>query len=1460
MANILEIICRTDQDSDDVNTSTINRALNEFNLFQSFEIYYIGQCFQESFIILPLFILFILIISYRLGYRSFLTNPINRFLTNHYRNLNQSILFISILLHFILLYQIHTILIAQINFLVKAFCLILYFILIENCPSRKDFLETRFHCFTLLLIVISVFNLSELLTFYCDHYLTLHSHLPIVIILILTNLIWLLHCVLFVSGLIFLNESNRSISVNQSSDNLIADENYRERFSLYNDEFYSLFSKLSFSWVSSLLQRGFESRIHSPNDLFDLPQSLSAFTLEPLAKLFLNKSIESRSLIKYLFKSVYREFSLLLILKLFADILALLFPIVLNKLFLYLENESKTDQKSRIGFLLAASLLICNILNIVAISMYNFQSSKMNLKIRTLLITMVYDKIWRVKSSTLIDQFGTGQILNLSNIDIERTTNITASLFQMISLPIQLIVSLYLLYLEVEFVFIFGVLFIIILIPINKLLCNKITLLSQKMMLYKDQRIRAMSELLKGIQNIKSHSWEKFFHTKVNRFRSKEIVYLRYRKYLDALCVYFWATTPVIISSLVFTAYVCFNGSDRLISSKVFTTLALLGMLIVPLNALPWVLNGLMEALVSLRRLNSFFILSEMILDDSVKLLKSENDVIYQMFDCSFRYHQENSNDHQAKALSLSGINLKILKQNFIGITGRVGDGKSSLIRCLLNELQISGGTFEMNKLCLECGVGYVPQESWIQNGTIRDNILFGKEFDNDFYYKVIDACELIEDLKSFPQNDLTEIGNNGSTLSGGQQARITLARALYQNFSVYLIDEPFAKLDRKVGHQIYSKCFRSFLRHKCVLLVTNHIEYLNETDSIIVLSDGQIRSIEYDESNLIDSLLKYDETTGRKDLVESFDAIIDQETNQVESDAEDRRQGIVKMEVYNAYIGSIGYALFSIIILSICLMQLSRSASDFWLSLWTAHRFPYSTLTYLYVFIAIGVANSFITLLRAFLFAYGGVRAAINIHDALLKSLLESSVLFYDLISFGIIINRFSSDTFNIDDALPFTLNIFLAQSSTLVISLVITFYGMPWIIVVLVLLSLPYFMIQHYYRSTSRELKRIAAVSLSPIYSQLDDSLQGLTIIRSYRKIERFTKDFLVKINIYNRVQYSINAIQQWLNLRLQIFGSIVTFFVAFYAVYLQYYGDNQINSSLIGLSLVYSLSLTTLLNGSVQSFAQTELDLISVERCRSLIEKLTEFKEKSVIGSHLSNISISSFWQIQGEIRFENVSMRYRDDLSYALHNVSFKIEPSEHVAIVGRTGSGKSSIFQCLLRLVNIESGSIWIDGIDLKTIDLDVLRSRIYIISQDAFIYSGTVRENLDPLDQFDDADLWTALFDCRINILVDSLGGLDATLAENGKNLSVGQKQLFCLARAVLNRPKIIGFDEITANIDNETCLILDELIENVFKESTILHIAHKVDSIRNHDRIFQMNEGTLVECDSIGKYLAETR
>lgn len=619
--------------------------------------YYLDNCFQQTVLVIPIYLLVFAIISFYIGLYNSLPSSL-------YQTLKQTnfitggrylsivvIASLQIAIYFCDLSRLT--LLAQLVTLLKLCTIVAYFIFLFKCP-RILFFEENFKLFKLLILLVACTNLSENVWFYFE------SSRVVTILVSICSFLWLVHFAFLIK------RDNRHQFVARLLINSDADEQSDDN-SLKCDEKSSYLSQIFFRWVSPLLHRGLQQGIHSSTDLFELPFSLSSLAVCVDVDDYLN-SLSQRN---YLIKSLFRQFGWKILIlgsmKLLADSLAFLSPIFLNKILLYLESDKFASKQ---GFTFALALFFGTFFNATIISFFNFQMSKLGLKIRTALITIIYHKLFRIRSSHLLTKFGTGHLLNLANTDIERVVNFAPSLFQFVSLPLQLVITLYLLYDEVGIVFLSAVFFILALIPLNKVICNKIGIFSQEMMKWKDKRIKLMTEILRGIRTIKMHFWEKSFIEKVNFFRSKEVKYLRWRKYLDALCVYFWATTPVIISSLVFGTFVYFNGSEDLTSSKVFTSLALLSMLIMPLNALPWVLNGLVEALVSVRRLDAFFTMQEFNLTNDYSLFPEENGIAFELDDCTFQYL--NDDDETSDNFKLSQISLSVPYKSFVAIIGTV--------------------------------------------------------------------------------------------------------------------------------------------------------------------------------------------------------------------------------------------------------------------------------------------------------------------------------------------------------------------------------------------------------------------------------------------------------------------------------------------------------------------------------------------------------------------------------------------------------------------------------------------------------------------------------------------------------------------------------------------------------------------------------------------------------------------
>ncbi|XP_054002835.1 ATP-binding cassette sub-family C member 10 [Hylaeus anthracinus] len=1267
-------------------------------------------------------------------------------------------------------------------------------------------------------------------------------------------------------------------------------------------------SKLLFNWVNPLMKKGVHGLLNNSDDLFDLPEYISTNTIsQKIDKhlqnvprnvndrrenngLTLETDVETirnkMTLFRLLHKCFGWEFYSVGILKFITDCTSFMGPILLNKLVGFIEDK---DESVSYGYLYASLIFISALIGAFCNAHFTFWMSIVGLKIRSAVITLLYKKTLHSSIVQLKQQFNFGEIVNFMSTDSDRLVNSCPSFHALWSIPLQLVVTLYLLHEQIGISFLAGVAFAIVLIPINKIIANRIGKLSTKLMERKDQRVRLIGETLHGITTIKLNVWEDHFMRNICKLRDSEIKYLSGRKYLDALCVYFWATTPVLISILTFATYVLLG--NKLDAKTVFTGMALLNMLIGPLNAFPWVLNGLTEAWVSLKRIQRMLGLPDVDISSHYVQSTSGVDLMLQnvMFNVSTKQKERNDIDapkdvatpstssesrktvtfEDSGTFTLPDINITVPKGHLIGIMGKVGSGKSLLLDGILGEITKLRGTIAVSDI--EKGFAYVKQSPWIQRGTIRDNILFGKSYDYNKYKQILKACALTVDLNSLPKKDLTVIGEAGNTLSGGQKTRISLARAVYADKDIYLLDDVLATLDPKVANYVFENVILGLLKNKTRLLCTHQTQYLVHADSVVEMSKGSIINQSKPSDvlpNLEDYLLSSE--SYESDLVIMSIDDLPREMPQINEGETDRllgeecsQKGTVRLGVYTCYVNAIGRYLAISIVLSMLLMQISKNVTDLWLSYWVTHtnttatnnatdnsklaRLEYfldsdnlTTGHYLAVYAVLAVLNSLFTLMRAFMFAYGGIQAAIVIHKQLLKVVVRAKATFFDIQPFGRIINRFSSDTYTIDDTLPFIANILFAQLFGLFATIIVTTYGIPWILLVLAPLVPVYHWIQNHYRLTSRELKRLSSEALSPLYAHFNETLHGLSTIRAFRTVFRFKQENELSLEVSQKTQFASIAVSQWLALRLQLIGVALLAGVSNIAVLQHQY--NIADPGLIGLVITYALSVTGLLSGVVNAFTETEREMIAVERVKQYLENVPV---ETVRGNNPPYA-----WPSQGVVEFKEVVLKYREHLVPSLNGITFATRPAEKIGVVGRTGAGKSSLFVSLFRLTEINSGSISIDNVNIRTLQLSALRSRLTIIPQNPYLFSGTVRENLDPLNQYSDLHVYKALEKCQIHSLVYRLGGLGATLDESGNNLSAGQKQLLCLVRAVLHNAKIICIDEATANVDQETDKFIQTTIKSSFQSATVITVAHRIRTIMHCDRVLVMGEGEVLEFD----------
>ncbi|XP_028090849.1 ABC transporter C family member 2-like isoform X7 [Camellia sinensis] len=840
---------------------------------------------------------------------------------------------------------------------------------------------------------------------------------------------------------------------------------------------------------------------------------------------------------------------------------------------------------------------------------------------------------------------------------------------------------------------------------------------------------------------------------------------------------------------------------------------------------------------------------------------------------------------------TLANINLDIPVGSLVAVVGGTGEGKTSFISAMIGELPPVADA----SVVIRGSVAYVPQISWIFNATVRENILFGSNFEPARYWKAIDVTALQHDLDLLPGRDLTEIGERGVNISGGQKQRVSMARAVYSNADVYIFDDPLSALDAHVGRQVFNNCIKGELQGKTRVLVTNQLHFLPQVDKIILVSEGMVKEEGTFEElsrsgtlfkKLMENAGKMEEHVDEKEygdemedginldyksskpadngVQNAFPKSVNSKNKRKEGKSvlikqEERETGVVSWKVLKRYEDALG-GLWVVMILFMCyiLTEVLRVLSSTWLSVWTKQSggssfgSSFGPGFFILIYALLSFSQVIVTLTNSFWLITSSLKAARKLHDTMLQSVLRAPMLFFHTNPIGRVINRFARDVGDIDRNVASSMNMFLSQVwqllSTFVLIGIVSTISLWAIMPLLILFYAAYL----YYQSTSREVKRLDSITRSPVYAQFGEALNGLSTIRAYKAYDRMANingKSMDKNIRFTLVNISSN---RWLTIRLETLGGIIIWFTASFAVMQNGKAENQVAfASTMGLLLSYSLNITNLLSNVLRQASRAENSLNAVERVGTYIDLPSE--APAIIESHRPPPG----WPSLGSIKFEDVVLRYRPELPPVLHGLSFTISPSEKVGIVGRTGAGKSSMVNALFRIVELERGKILIDDCDVAKFGLTDLRKVLSIIPQSPVLFSGTIRFNLDPFSEHNDADLWEALERAHLkDVIRRNAFGLDAEVSEAGENFSVGQRQLLSLGRALLRRSKILVLDEATAAVDVKTDSLIQRTIREEFRSRTMLIIAHRLNTIIDSDRILVLDAGQVMEYDAPEKLL----
>ncbi|KAJ2850630.1 hypothetical protein IWW36_001741 [Coemansia brasiliensis] len=1052
-----------------------------------------------------------------------------------------------------------------------------------------------------------------------------------------------------------------------------------------------------------------------------------------------------------------------------------------------------------------------------------------------------------------------------------------------------------------------GLLIMIISIPVDTYLSRLATAKVMLLLEYRDKRAKALEETLSGMRIIKLYAWESSFMDKINKIRVQlELKALRGYGNIGTISSFISNVVPFIITFVTFGLYsVADNMSHGQLNAQlVFVSLSLFNKLKDPLMQAPNVISGFMECRLSYGRI------SELLTADEIDFTAvdhlpynraspntSNNDVLVKIENGSFKWLSESEP-------VLTAINMQCKRNELVAVVGKVGSGKSSLISVILGDM-----VKETGRVLVQGRIAYVPQVPWIINATLRDNILFGSEMDQELYDRVIDACALRADLKMLPAGDLTEIGEKGINLSGGQKARVSLARAVYSRADIYIMDDPLAAVDAHVGKHIFSHVLgpNGLLKSRARILATNAMQFLKYSDNILMIQDGQIieqntfalamaqkttiyefihkfidhkddlelssiddSSILTDDSSSIGSLYQTSErrptlgiatgdmvTTalaqGQRCTYSNQQSVAEGAENGQTITAEVNARGKVSWNTYLTYLKSCGLQNSLLLLATIILSTISNVSANFWLKHWASansrSEAVYSQETlfyYLAIYGLLGILGSATSAVRnLLLWARCSIDAATTIHQKMLYGVLRSPMVYFDTTPVGRILNRFSSDLAHCDVSLPYSVLQMVMTAIGIFSAVFVISMSTPLVMVFLLLLTAFYLNLQHRYMFTSRETKRLESSTRSPIIAHLQETIGGVSSIRAYGQQPRFIFKNEDKIEKYMRACYFNESLSQWLSIRLEAIGSIIMLGTTITSVAsLHYFGTGD--PGMVGLAVTYALSLTSYLNSSVKAYTEMENSMVQLERINEFANLPSEAPE--TIGDNRP----AENWPDQGTIEFKSYSTRYREGLDLVLKGLSFKVKPMQKVGIVGRTGAGKSSLTLALFRLIEAATGQILIDGQDIAQYGLFDVRSKLSIIPQDPVLFAGTVRENLDPFGKYSDQEIWCALEHASLADFIRSKDErLEFPITAGGGNFSVGQRQLVCLARALLKKAKILVLDEATAAIDNQTDTIIQQSIRNEFKDCTVLTIAHRINTIIDSDMILVLDAGQLAEYDT---------
>ncbi|CAG9833832.1 unnamed protein product [Diabrotica balteata] len=1130
------------------------------------------------------------------------------------------------------------------------------------------------------------------------------------------------------------------------------------------------------------------------------------------------KTNSKPSLLKAIFMTFWLEYLKLGIFDITTDlVLRLVQPIMLGKLLDYFKPEAQVSKNEALMY--AGIIVAIGVLNFLIGNQYMIEGFHSGMRIRAACCAVIYRKSLKL-SKTALGETASGKLVNLLSNDVSRFDLVSLLIHQIWIAPVLSLIIMGFLYQRTGYAGVVGVVAVFVIVPIQTY-TGKLSAKYRKQTAMKtDERVRLMDEILSGIQVIKMYAWEIPFRKVIRIARRNEIKIITKSAYVRAAFMALNLFTTRL--ALFCTLLTVILSKEQITASMVFVVMSYFNVLSMAMSTMfTRGVSEIAECLVAVRRIRDFLLNEEYDpnrstsgMNGNVKSVDDFKEII-SLKNLTVKWNLSFSDN------ALENINLNVPDGQLIGIIGPVGSGKSSLLQTLLGELDITQGDMRV-----QGQISYASQEPWVFAATVRQNILFGEEYDKKRYQEVIQACSLEKDFEQFPNGDLTLVGDRGSSLSGGQKARINLARAVYREADVYLLDDPLSAVDIHVSKHLYEKCINGYLGSRTRILVTHQVHYLKDADNIIILNNGRIEdegtfNLLANSDNVYAKLLtaepenkeekKPDRSKycrqlsqrSRKDSMSSIiselsiaDTLLSNDNDFEEGEAEKEQEFQIKDLQEQSSKGKVGGSLmfkymlagsnvFAVLLCVILFLgtQIAASGTDYWVSYWvnveefrnstesfniTAPRFiiPSIELTTdncLYIYSVILGALFVLAMTRSFFFYKMAMLSSQKLHGTMFDNVIDATMRFFDTNPGGRILNRFSKDLGAVDELLPKA----IMDSSQILLSmfgsLTLIIVVNPYFLILVAILTIVFGIMRHIYLKSSKNIKRLEGISFN---------LKG---------------------------------------------------------------GE-------VGLAITQATALANFLQWGMRQSAEVTNQLMSVER-------ILEYKSLEKEPQPVVPKKPAKEWPQKGEITFKDTCLKYFEEGPLVLKHLNLTIQPKEKVGVVGRTGAGKSSLIQALFRLAPIE-GTIKIDEIDTKDITLNDLRLKISIIPQDPVLFSGTLRYNLDPFEEYSDEVLYRAIEDVELRDPANVINRLENRVMDRGSNYSVGQRQLICLARAILKNNKVLMLDEATANVDPQTDALIQKTIRKKFSDCTVITVAHRLNTIMDSDKVLVMDAGQISEFD----------